>query len=832
MVSVPPLLMFRIYKASRFAQLRTPASSAFIRYFHIAQALLSTRVSSAIESGKGPRGSPGSKKVPDILEKDTDALVGVIENDVPKKRTSRKKTEELSEESKDGTVPKKRTRRKKTEEIVEASADDNIPKKRIRRKKTEELVESADEKTPKKRIRRKKIEEPAEEPAELSSGGTAPTEQRTRQKKDDAPPSDAGEEADEALTHSEIIQLERLGSMLTLGVSKVPGKKSGKLFVGREKHETYPKESKSPATNKKSSIHSGFLDHPRPEDPYNDIEGYMKWAMGGKYFGARLLGDPKRMNIISEGACDDILDRLKPSLEKLKGCDVIDLNPGTGVWSSKLHDFLKPRTHILMEPDHKLYQPLLQPLVDVPGSTYKLIPRSGIVWGHLESVMNPEHLPFQVAPSRGDPLLEQPNNTLLVTANLAYNPKKPYRGFSSLTQMVLYQFVSAMKTHALFQKYGLVRLLVWVNDEEKSLVLPRNMSYRRKAAVEAGIMCSKIEEVASSTEETSFWVREEHVSLQGTRKVMEKMKTKGIHTPAGRESTAMQKLNSNQPIVSLFNDWTERDSFMNEYRVLERADKLGYLDTMKAGEAIRARFKVMRWTKLSRQNFGQNMLALTNEYDYLLRARKALATRTGRAVESQLKALAAREADWQVRVGKISDAGKTDFRNNCENRAAMSLDPPLLLWDRRDYEPLKLHKHEFFPQKEMCLLDLQPQSLWPVLREKFPDNFDVLEYILSSFYTLMSQSVKSGLMGLVPGAYEWIDQECKIMKDPLRGGNPDLDKLSVRSLTDEMLEEIVIAWLKWPFRPSKFEMLSRMGSSVYDPDQDPDEGVYLGTGGA
>lgn len=79
---------------------------------------------------------------------------------------------------------------------------------------------------------------------------------------------------------------------------------------------------------------------------------------------------------------DDIIERLKPSLEKHHGCDVIEINPGPGVWSSALHEVLKPRTHVLMEPDHEFFQPMLQPLLDA-DSSYKLVPKSGINWKHV-----------------------------------------------------------------------------------------------------------------------------------------------------------------------------------------------------------------------------------------------------------------------------------------------------------------------------------------------------------------------------------------------------------------------------------------------------------------
>ena len=80
-------------------------------------------------------------------------------------------------------------------------------------------------------------------------------------------------------------------------------------------------------------------------------------------------GDKSRVNIVSDKLCDDILSYIGPSLERHRGCDIVDLYPGAGEWSSKLNQFLQPRSHVLLEPDADLYRPFLQPLLDQPGTT-------------------------------------------------------------------------------------------------------------------------------------------------------------------------------------------------------------------------------------------------------------------------------------------------------------------------------------------------------------------------------------------------------------------------------------------------------------------------------
>ncbi|KAH9205923.1 hypothetical protein DL95DRAFT_347946 [Leptodontidium sp. 2 PMI_412] len=556
------------------------------------------------------------------------------------------------------------------------------------------------------------------------------------------------------------------------------------------------KESKSaPAERKK------FLGHTRPEEPRNDITEYLRWGYGGNWQGAKPLGDRRRMNIVSEDACDAVLARLKPSLERHMGCDILDINPGAGVWSAKLHDFLKPRTHILLEPDTKMYGPLLDPLVMAPNSTYKLVPKSGLVWGHLEGVLSQEYLPLQTARKRDDPRVEERNDTLLVTANLGYSPKKPYKGFTSLAQMVIYQFMGAVTAHSLFQKYGLVRMLVWINDEEKHNILPRTIGDRRKASVEAGFACEKVEEVASSTVHMGHGLREPELDLQSGREVLQRMANSGIQIPEGRESILVQQLNGADVPNSRIQRFQAVSSKEETAAAIDDPQK-----------------EKMRQNRLKSRLAGEALSAsVCDTYEDILKTAKVIHDSPDSEEQRAYHAdFWERLRHWEMDVSKLSRTNRHHVQAGCDNRLAIRRDQPLLLWDRREIEPIRLDKHEFFPARTMCLFDIQPKTLIPILRDNYPNNYDILEFLLGSFYTLPSQSVRNGLIGLWPGAYEWIDAECPSLKDIRKGGHPDLNHLTVRMLSDEMMVEMVDAWLRWPFKPTRYQMLSRMGSATHD----------------
>lgn len=529
--------------------------------------------------------------------------------------------------------------------------------------------------------------------------------------------------------------------------------------------------------------------------------------------------DIKRLNIIGESLCDDILERLKPTLQKHIGCDIVDINPGAGIWSSKIHDFLKPRTHILLEPDTVLYEPLLKPLLDAPDSKYTLIPKSGIVWGHLEKVMSPEYLPFQEAFDKQDPRLNQPNNTLLLIANLGNYPKKPYAGFPSLASLVLYQFLSAVQTHSLIQRYGLVRMLIWIPDDERNSVLPRSISWRRKSSIDASISYENVVEVASSTRDLRNSSRERHIDADVARKVFRKMKDAGFKTPPGRESLLLEELSGDERDHNLKKK-LENSKYGKELAELAvTADESDESNPAITPETLRRIGRLRAMQRLLEKR-AVRFTNLTDDYDAIMELQKTVYNSNDETEIASLKDdLDKRTNDWTETITDLNSEYRTTIQQMIDNRLAVNTNPPTLRTDRREYEPLRVHPADFYPAVEMCLLDFQPRPLWPVLRENLQENLEIYSYIVGHLYILPTQSIRRGFNALAPGAFEWLIAECPSITNPNKGGSLDLDVMTVRRLTDEMIKEMVEAWVRWPFRPTRYELMARSGAGVFDPDE-------------
>ena len=591
---------------------------------------------------------------------------------------------------------------------------------------------------------------------------------------------------------------------------------------------------------------------------------------------------------------------MKPSLLKHAGCDIIDINPGAGIWSSAIHNLLKPRNHYLMEPDSVLYTPLLQPLLDAEGSTYKLIPKSGAVWGHLNTLLTPETLPQQKEYAPGDPELDKPNDTLLVMANLGWHPRKPFRAFPSISLLVVHQLLSAVRAHSLFHQYGLIRMLIWVADEEGKTVLPRTINVRRKTAIEAEVSCSDIFEIASASVENQFR-RDEHLNIESSRRALQRMEEAGITTPAGRETSYQLKAAESPDKQTSGEDSEVRRDWQDEIQDLEKRfaagefaifaesetsvlnpewKRLCYLRKLQEDrnktpgkrkllaklveelEALEAKFaagnikrhilaetkasengrgKVQKHTpeyhrllslrsrKASDLGRGERSNPLFEEFEAILEMQAKVKTLSGTKAEELQQEIEERTAGFNEQVESLAFGEKAAFRLRLDDRRTFNNDPPLLYWDRREAEPLKVHAHEFYPKQELCLLDFHPQALWPVLRQGFPATYDIFEYLVSTMYISPTQSLKAALTATYPGAIEWLVEECPSLTDVRKGGSPDLDFITVRCLTLEMLREIIEAWMRWPFRPDRFELMRRSGSTPHDPEEDERLGSSVGT---
>ncbi|KAL5627789.1 hypothetical protein BROUX41_002537 [Berkeleyomyces rouxiae] len=259
--------------------------------------------------------------------------------------------------------------------------------------------------------------------------------------------------------------------------------------------------------------------------------------------------EKNRVHIINEKFVDEIIEYLGSSLDRHKGCDLLDINPGVGIWSKALHEALKPRKHILMEPDGDFYANHLKPLTDKP--TVQMVHKHGVIWDDVYSTL--KMFPEQELVPRTGPV--ERNDTLLVTLNLATYPKKKYQSYESVSALIMHQIITSVRTRTMFQKYGLVRMLLWTNDDEKRAYIPKNIYSRRRAAVDTEAAVDYIHEVVGSDDMSAEAranliklrqpTRQMCLQLESGRAVAERMKKAGRVYPKDRQSEIVQQLEDN-----------------------------------------------------------------------------------------------------------------------------------------------------------------------------------------------------------------------------------------------------------------------------------------------
>lgn len=572
----------------------------------------------------------------------------------------------------------------------------------------------------------------------------------------------------------------------------------------------------------------------------------------GEPAGAAITGDKSRINITSEALVKDALDYIGSTLERHKGCDLISLYPGAGLWTKALHDRLEPRSHILLEPDVDLYTPFLKPLLEKEG--VKLIPKSGIVWKDLDNVLVPENLPHQKEIDRSTKGPIERNDTLLVSVNLAMFPKKRYQLFESLSKLVVYQLVSSMRSSTLFQKYGRVRMLVWIPDDEVSSLLPRTLHNRRRMAIEAELFTEYIGEVCGPdgvfAEEPNGWHEEpDHagnskrrwgqLDMESIRLAMVRMRDQGIVTPKGRETRTMRMFleegrDLDEPISPT--DWlvTKAKKAQKEYDEILAAHQATPFDKNSD------EYKRMMMLKNYLVWRDKNELISFEKFVKYHEAREAyieaFEATSPTARETLLQKAKKQEEEFDRDWDKTPKYLQTLITLGRDQGRMMFHQPPemgpVLTWDRRPYEPLTVTPQDFYPHVPCALLDIQPKNIPLTLRTMGPgtnNSSGIFDLLLGVLLQRPVSPVVGQLDILWPGANADLAPKLTSMWDPKLGGSPltGHGALSCRGLNQYQLIQLLEQYVSWPFRPSFADLVGRLSEERFGEEAgtEEDDGV-------
>lgn len=522
---------------------------------------------------------------------------------------------------------------------------------------------------------------------------------------------------------------------------------------------------------------------------------------------------------------DDVLQYIGPSLKQYEGCDIIDLCPGLGVLSSKVHDFLKPRTHLLLEPCYDVYGAFLRPLTDSPGSRFKLLSEN-FKWDKdpIKAFNQAfEHIRVQNG-------VEEQNNRedrLLLIANLTGDTRRgTQENNRNFTADVVYSMIRAIRQEPAAHARAPPRLLLWLPERNKYSYVPRMILQRNSNTIEIEALYD-VEEVASPGQIRASGSRSADIDRLSAERVTQRMARSGLTPPSGR--------NLLLPLPDLETEdsqqlWSPRNSA-----------KLANLEADLAAGKFTKHMPAEEAPK--HKTTGKPRKALTPEYQELKRLRAyagEIAKRDDRAADlleaykkkGDLEAALVRndlsEDERQKKDAELQVARKhveyqsrefgskaTHYAINAiDDQQAFDQEPPLLAWDRRTFEPLAMSADEYIPDYQPpALLDFRPKPTSNLASDQETNTTWML--VARTVLYLPEKSVAQALNQLQPGA-DALLASCPSITDPKRGGKLEVADMRARMLTVPMLDEIVKAYMNWPFRQSTHDFLPKSGSRPQD----------------
>lgn len=479
-----------------------------------------------------------------------------------------------------------------------------------------------------------------------------------------------------------------------------------------------------------------------------------------------------------------------------------------------------------MEPKQNVYLPFLQPLLDAPGSRYRLKDwPDSYIWQPKRYV---EEGLLHDAEGRGGPppTTEVPNNSILIIANLA-GQRHRILGESRAAMSAHLKAIGyshAVRHRTGFQNYGPTRMLMWLSDEDKRPLLPRTVGYRGKLSAYMELVLHLEEIVGFPNASDAKIHREDALNIESGKQVAKRMQDNGINMPSHRQG---------KPGDRFFDLSGVSRHWHRELQELEKGFQRGNFSQYVERPAAESTDEHMPRVK-------SRKATLTPEYKrmmtlrYVITGQNAAIDRIKKVLQKQEKIdkmyLDLYREDTkpleQEEIIKVLDSRIQEFKDGLEtltakqlktlfflddDRRAFAMDPPLLMWDRRKAEPLSAEEDEFYAQGEIALLDFQPK-----IADRIPMTLEQSIYfdlISTSLFAPTGQATLKHLKTIAPGAFEALVSQVPAIRDPRKGGRYDVESLRVRTVTPEMIHGLAVAWDNWTFKPPIEDALTQYGTN-------------------
>ncbi|PIG84527.1 hypothetical protein AARAC_008965 [Aspergillus arachidicola] len=395
----------------------------------------------------------------------------------------------------------------------------------------------------------------------------------------------------------------------------------------------------------------------------------------------------RKAELASEKLCDDVLNRLSPFLLRNPAVDILDLWPGAGLWSSKINALLKPRRHVLIEPELKCYKPLLLPLTE-SNPSYELLSADIHDIADWQSILS-KHFPEQGPSNRDDSGILPKNDTLLVLANPpAIGSKKdhytPARWWSVFMEACMHQ----TGIHA----YGSVRMVALLPISDAQQVIPRTIIERKRPALLTETVALHAFEVAAPKAPKDLM----HGLLS---------REQGVTTPPGRELPPIPLAPESPdqgriPVPYVPRPYTEWHEKVWKKITTDTPAKEGKLNATQ-------RRVLTQLNKENRDVYKRQYQATTiGEIDELTNTLSRTAAdprESSAALEPILDKIKAAKSTLAQILSEVHYEVIKEVPAVVDNkRVALhsgNFDDAILHWDRRPFEPLLITPEELYPRE-------------------------------------------------------------------------------------------------------------------------------------
>ncbi|GAO46588.1 hypothetical protein G7K_0816-t1 [Saitoella complicata NRRL Y-17804] len=190
-------------------------------------------------------------------------------------------------------------------------------------------------------------------------------------------------------------------------------------------------------------------------------------------------GVPKRTLMVNQ----DLANRLAEAYDwsYYKNGDILEMNPGFGLFTRAIWNVAKPRRHVLMEP-HKKFIPIMEDFDAKTEGRIKYTSLEGYDWATYDKLI----ADGTITPENQS--MERVNDSLLLFASMPNG---------ATGEALAVQFLCTLPRRNWIQKYGRVRMLIWMKTKSADRLLVGPGGHTRARPTIIAQACADMRVIAS-----------------------------------------------------------------------------------------------------------------------------------------------------------------------------------------------------------------------------------------------------------------------------------------------------------------------------------------------